>query len=185
MHIVDGDRMQTPAEMTMGELLARYPWAQRALFQKFHIGGCASCGFSDSESLADVCARSGDATPEKVLQAVHEAHEQDEAMMISPEDYQKSRADFTALDIRTSEEFEAVKIPGSRHFDQTLMSEIMASWPKDRGILIVDHTGGRSLDAAAYFAGHGFSNVRCLRGGIDAYSESVDPSLPRYTLEAA
>ena len=39
------------------------------------------------------------------------------------------------------------------------------------------------MDAAAYFAGHGFENVRALQGGIDAWSQEVDPNLPRYELE--
>jgi rhodanese-related sulfurtransferase len=39
------------------------------------------------------------------------------------------------------------------------------------------------MDAAAYFSGHGFANVKSLRGGIDAWSAEIDPSLPRYHLE--
>ena len=39
------------------------------------------------------------------------------------------------------------------------------------------------LDAAAFFQGHGFENVKSLRGGIDAWSVEVDPKLPRYHLE--
>ena len=39
------------------------------------------------------------------------------------------------------------------------------------------------MDAAAYFQGHGFENVKSLRGGIDAWSVEVDPNLPRYHLE--
>ena len=36
------------------------------------------------------------------------------------------------------------------------------------------------MDAASYFAGHGFSNVKSLTGGIDEWSQSIDPSIPRY-----
>lgn len=39
------------------------------------------------------------------------------------------------------------------------------------------------MDAAAYFLGHGFVETKCLKGGIDAYSLDVDPSIPRYRLE--
>jgi monothiol glutaredoxin len=39
------------------------------------------------------------------------------------------------------------------------------------------------MDAAAYFQGHGFENIKSLRGGIDAWSTEVDPKLPRYHLE--
>ena len=57
-------------------------------------------------------------------------------------------------------------------------------WPREEGLIVlIDHQGARSLDAAAYFAGHGFTNVRALLGGIDAWSQEVDPSLPRYRLE--
>jgi hypothetical protein len=40
-----------------------------------------------------------------------------------------------------------------------------------------------SPDAAAYFFGQGFANARALAGGIDAWSERIDPDLPRYSLE--
>jgi rhodanese-related sulfurtransferase len=54
------------------------------------------------------------------------------------------------------------------------------------GLLVFyDHSGSSSLDAAAYFAGHGFGNARYLRGGIDAWSVEVDPKVPRYKLESA
>ncbi len=38
------------------------------------------------------------------------------------------------------------------------------------------------MDAASYFAGHGFTNVRSLTGGIDAWSQSVDNKVPRYEI---
>ncbi len=87
------------------------------------------------------------------------------------------------MDIRTQEEFDAVHVPGSRHFTQDLMQEILAKWPKDQLLVLIDHQGARSLDAAAYFAGHGFTNVKGVLGGIDAWSAGIDPSLPRYSLE--
>jgi rhodanese-related sulfurtransferase len=68
-------------------------------------------------------------------------------------------------------------------FTQELMNEIMDQWPREELLVILDHRGARSLDAAAYFAGHGFTNVKSLKGGIDAWAEQVDPSLPRYTVE--
>ena len=46
--------------------------------------------------------------------------------------------------------------------------------------MIVDHQGKNALDAAAYFMGHGLQNVRCLRGGIDAWAQEVDPKVRRY-----
>jgi monothiol glutaredoxin len=42
------------------------------------------------------------------------------------------------------------------------------------------HHGVRSQRAAEYFQSQGFSNLRNLTGGIDAWSQLVDPSVPRY-----
>jgi rhodanese-related sulfurtransferase len=171
--------------MTMADLLAAFPGAQRALFRAYHIGGCASCGFRADETVAEVCARNDNLDPAEVLETVRTAHEQDQAMMIAPAELKAKleAGGVEVLDIRTKEEREAVSIAGTRAFDQQVMQEVLASAPKDRLLVIVDHTGARALDAAAYFAGHGFSNVKCLRGGIDAWSQEIDPSLPRYTVE--
>lgn len=177
--------MAITPKTTMRELLGLYPGAQRALFRHYHIGGCASCGFQPEETLEGVCARNENLDPAEVIARILEAHEQDEKVFIAPteaaEAVQKTKA--RLLDIRTREEFEAVHISGSQLMGQDFLQEVMGRWPKDASIVIVDHTGTRSLDAAAYFSGHGFSNVRALRGGIDAWSCEVDPALPRYTTE--
>jgi rhodanese-related sulfurtransferase len=177
--------MIATSEMTMAELLESYPGAQRSLFRHYHIGGCASCGFRPDETLADVCARNENLDPDVVLETVRAAWEEDRKMLIEPVEARDRVAAGEAdiLDLRTAEEYEAVHIEGSSHFNQTLMQEILGSRPKDRLLILLDHNGARSLDAAAYFAGHGLTNVRGLRGGIDAWSVEVDPSLPRYTLE--
>jgi len=168
----------------MEELLHAYPGAQRALFRHFHIGGCASCGFRPEETLAEVCQRNEAPSLDEVMEKVREAHEQDEKVLITPTEAAAAIASGARLlDIRTREEFEAVRIQGAEFFGQDVIQSIMRDCPKDAMILIVDHTGSRSLDGAAYFTGHGFENVRAVRGGIDAWSVEVDPTLPRYTTE--
>jgi rhodanese-related sulfurtransferase len=173
-------------DLSMEEILEIYPGARRTLFRLHHIGGCSSCGFSPSETLTQICTRNGGLDPQVVLGEIREGHDNDQNLLISPSDLKALLGDpsLRLLDIRTREEFEAVAIRGSRPMTQELMQEAM-NWPKETLLVLVDHTGSRVLDAAAYFAGHGFTNVRGLRGGIDAYSEQADPSLPRYTTEAA
>ena len=58
--------------------------------------------------------------------------------------------------------------------------QLMMRWPKDTHIIFYCHFGQLSLEAASYFVGHGFSNVRTMAGGIDAWSLAVDSSVPRY-----
>ena len=175
--------------LPMGELLAVYPGAQRALFRKYHVGGCSSCGFAPTETLAQIAARNAHMDLPEVVTYLRTSQEEDRANQITPREVQARREDPAAgpvhlLDIRTREEFDAVHVAGSEHFTQELMNTILMGWPREEGLIVlIDHQGARSLDAAAYFAGHGFTNVRALLGGIDAWSQEVDPDLPRYTLE--
>jgi rhodanese-related sulfurtransferase len=174
--------------ITMRELLEQFPGAQRALFRKYHIGGCSSCGFAPEETLAGVCKRSENLNVDEVIDHVVESAATDRAVQIEPRELADRMArgeEVYLLDVRTREEFEAVKIEGAFLFTQELMQEKINQWPRAALLVIYDHQGTRSMDAAAYFQGHGFENVKSLRGGIDAWSAEVDPKLSRYHLEQA
>ena len=174
--------------LSMRELLEQFPGAQRALFRKYHIGGCSSCGFSPEETLAGVCARNENVDVEEAIDHILTSDAAERAMQIEPRelaDKAAAQETMNLLDIRTREEWETVKLPGSHLFTQELMQEILSKWSREDLVVIYDHQGTRSMDAAAYFQGHGFTNVKSLRGGIDAYSAEVDASLPRYQLEQA
>jgi rhodanese-related sulfurtransferase len=173
-------------QITMSELLERYPGAQRALFRKYHIGGCSSCGFQPDETLGGVCARNENLEVDEVVEHILTSDAADRAMQIEPRELADRLAageNIHLLDIRTREEFDAVKLPDAHLFTQELMQEILAQWQRQELLVIYDHQGTRSMDAAAYFQGHGFEQIRSLRGGIDAWSAEVDPKLPRYHLE--
>lgn len=172
---------------TMTEVLAAYPGARRALFRKYHIGGCQSCGFQPSETLGELCERNGALAVAEVLAEIRAGHEADRAMEILPAEVAERRTRGGALrllDIRTREEFEAVRIDGAEFVDQAVVQELMSRAGKDEWLVFYDHTGGQSLDAAAYFVGHGFANAKCLRGGIDAWACEVDKTVRRYKLQA-
>lgn len=167
----------------MRGLLAEFPGAQRALFRKFHIGGCSHCGFSPEETLAAVCARNENLDVDLVIGHIVASEEAERLMQIEPRELAERLKKETVqlVDVRTREEFEAVKIDHAQLFNAELISQLSPAIPT----VIYDHAGGRSLDAAAYFQGHGFTDVKALRGGIDAWSVEVDPKLPRYHLENA
>ena len=172
--------------LTMRELLEQFPGAQRALFRRYHIGGCASCGFSPEETLAGVCARNENLDVEEVIEHILTSDAADRALQVEPAELSARLTNgdpVRLLDIRTREEFDAVKLPGAQLFSQELMQQALSEWAREDLLVIYDHKGARSMDAAAYFQGHGFQNVKSLRGGIDAWSLEVDPTLPRYHLE--
>jgi len=169
----------------MSAVLEAFPGAQRALFRQYHIGGCSSCGFRPDETLAQVCERNGSLDVAEVLAHIKSSHEQDARTLISPKELAEWRhqdQSVRLLDIRSRDEFEAVHIEGSTLMSQDAMRQIMADGSNSRPLVILDHQGKTALDAAAYFMGHGLQNVRCLRGGIDAWAQEVDPAMRRYKI---
>ncbi len=173
-------------EIPMGEVLSRFPGAKRALFARYHIGGCQSCSYDDSETLAEVCERNENLPVDEVIEHILSAHENDQKILIEPTDLAsllEGEEKLRLLDLRTREEHEAVTLPGSELFSNDLLQEIFGHESKETQIVLYDHTGDKALDPAAYLIGHGFKNTRALRGGLDAYSQEADDSVPRYKLE--
>lgn len=169
----------------MHDVLEMFPGAQRALFRRYHIGGCSSCGFSAEETLAQVCERNGGLNVDEVLAHIQSSHEQDTKVLISPQELANALKQDNSLrlvDVRSREEFEAVHIEGSLLLSQDAMRQIMSDGSNTKPLVVVDHQGKNGLDAAAYFMGHGLQNVRCLRGGIDAWAQEVDKGMRRYEL---
>ncbi len=181
--ISDNDLL-TPLS-TMAQVLERFTGAQRALFKRYHIGGCSSCAFQQAETLEQLCRRNNNLDVMEMIEAIRSSHEQDAKILIAPAALAKMRQhdpSLRLLDVRTREEHDAVHIEGAVLMSQPTMQEILARWPRQELFVIYDHVGSQALDAAAFFAGHGFEQVRCLRGGIDAWSREVDLKLPRYVL---
>ena len=135
------------------------------------------------ETLGGVCERNNDLDVTEVLTEIQASHDADEKIYI---DSTALKAELEVspglklLDVRTKEEFDAARIEGAIHMTREMMQEVMGKWDPEEMVVIIDHQGRQGLDAAAYFLGHGLKNVRCLRGGIDAWSLEVDDSVRRY-----
>jgi rhodanese-related sulfurtransferase len=168
----------------MTRVLEVFPGAQRALFRRYHIGGCASCAFQPDETLEGLCARNS-LNVDEVIEHLKGSHEHDEELQISPAELAAllGAGPVRLVDVRAREEFEATHLQGALLLSQPVMQEILGHWSRAELMVIYDHRGQTSLDAAAYFIGQGFSKVRCLRGGIDAWAKDIDSKIPRYRLE--
>jgi rhodanese-related sulfurtransferase len=169
---------------TMQEVLEAYPSAQRALFQKYRIGGCHSCGYEPTDILEEVARKHHINDMDEIIGFIEEAERIDQRIQVSPLkvlEAMKSEKPPFLLDVREPQEWELAHIEGAKLMTETLAHEIM-TWPKDTPIIFHCHKGKRSMDAAAYFAGHGYVNTQSMTGGIDAWSLTVDSSVPRYEI---
>jgi rhodanese-related sulfurtransferase len=172
-------------QSTMRDVLEVYPGAQRALFRRFHIGGCSSCAFQPTETIQQLCDRNGGLNAHEILDHIQTSHDQDARLLISAADlaeWLRQDPSVRLVDVRSREEFEAVHIEASVLLSQPTMREILSEGTNTRPLVVIDHQGAQALDAAAYFLGHGLQNVRCLRGGIDAWARELDPKMRRYKL---
>jgi len=177
--------MSLSVDTPMEQLLEALPGARRALFARYHLGGCSSCAFGPDETLAQLAARSGVDAPEAMLDHLLAADAHDREMLMSPERAREaldSDSPPLLVDTRTREEHEAVAIPGSVFMDETLQQQLFAGDPQRR-ILLYDHRGRQVLDHCSWFRGHGLERSFGLEGGIDAWSRQIDPTLRRYRLE--
>jgi len=165
----------------MQQVTTVFPSAQRALFQKYHVGGCSSCGFQPTDTLATVSMNHG-LDVNEVVEHIKRSEELEKDLETTPSETVEllKTGKIKLLDVRTPEEYATARVEGSILVDQNIAQEIMQSWPKDTQIVTICHHGMRSLDAASYLRGHGFTNTKSMMGGIDAWSVQIDPSVPRY-----
>ena len=175
------ENVQLSGELQMGQVVELYPAAQRALFQKYHVGGCHSCGYDMSQSLEQVCTSHG-LQVDEVIEHIRHSQKEEDAMQVSPQEAAEQLKNGTTklLDVRSSEERNIARIEEAIVLDEQSVREIIEQWPRETAIITHCHHGIRSLDAAAYLTGHGFTRVKSMQGGIDAWSTQVDPNIPRY-----
>ena len=83
------------------------------------------------------------------------------------------------IDVRTAEEYAYVSVEGGEFLTPGLVDELR-ELPRDTPLAFLCHHGVRSHQAAAWFASEGFSDVRNVVGGIEAWALEVDPGLRRY-----
>src|ERR1700752_739920 len=103
---------------------------------------------------------------------------------ITPEEV-KAKLDhgehFTLLDVREPWEFETAHINGAKLMP---MGDVPAranqELDPDDHIVVICHHGVRSMNVTAWLRQQGFEKAQSMRGGIDAWSRSMDAKVPWY-----
>ena len=90
------------------------------------------------------------------------------------------KAKFTLLDVRNPDEFAICQIGRPILIPLAELPQRFEELAKDKPIVVYCHHGVRSIRAAQLLLKKGFSDVKSLHGGINSWSEKIDPSVPRY-----
>lgn len=102
------------------------------------------------------------------VQTVHQMRQQGDAFLL--------------LDCREQEEFDIASISGATLIPMGQLGERLEelSAHREAPIVVHCHHGGRSLHVARLLRQAGFAQAQSMAGGIDAWSETIDSSVPRY-----
>ena len=86
---------------------------------------------------------------------------------------------FILLDVREQHEYDIAKIPGSKLIPLGTVANRLGELDKAQEIVVHCKMGGRSARAVAILRQNGFNAVN-VTGGINAWSERIDPQVPTY-----
>ena len=195
---------------TMEEILSAYPSAKLGLFRRYHVGGCTACGYQPTDTLEQVMADHNIPDPlESVIACILESGQVEAGLQILPTVVaaalkptpEKPLGDVSSpeveaalergeswplIDVRSPEEWGNSHIPGAQFLTVELKFEALDTWPKDTRIVFYSNAGHRSLEVASYFMAYGFTNVRNMAGGLEAWSgELQDWNVPPLTAEGS
>lgn len=84
------------------------------------------------------------------------------------------------LDIREPEELQLAALAEAAHIPMNDLPVRITQLDPDRETIVICHHGRRSYSAALWLREQGFDAVKSMRGGIDAWSMTVDAAIPRY-----
>ena len=86
------------------------------------------------------------------------------------------------IDCREKEELEICQIVGNEWFPLSTLAETIDRLTADteRGIVIYCHHGMRSQRAVMFLRSRGVENAFSMAGGIEAWTDQINPSLNRY-----
>jgi rhodanese-related sulfurtransferase len=103
---------------------------------------------------------------------------------MTPREFVEQRAggrEMTLVDVREDWETTLAPVPADLlHIPMGQIADRLAELDPARETVVICRSGGRSLEVARFLAGHGFSSVYNLTGGILAWSRDLDPRIPQY-----
>ena|SRR5487761_175112 len=84
------------------------------------------------------------------------------------------------VDVREPWEHQLCNIEGSKLIPLGQIASSLSELERADSVVLFCHSGRRSMDAAVWLRSQGFTGARSMAGGIDRWSQEIDPRVPRY-----
>lgn len=84
------------------------------------------------------------------------------------------------LDVRNQNEWDFCRLDGATLMPMNEVPTRLAELDRDREIVVMCRSGGRSARVVAFLQQHGFTKLWNLEGGILAWADRIDPTVPKY-----
>jgi rhodanese-related sulfurtransferase len=102
---------------------------------------------------------------------------------VTPAEFVRRRdagEDLVLLDVREPRELALASVPGAVHIRMSEVPARLGELDREREIVVMCHSGVRSLAVARFLQQQGYDRVANLAGGIARWGREVDPSMRQY-----
>jgi rhodanese-related sulfurtransferase len=84
------------------------------------------------------------------------------------------------LDVREPWEYQTCRIDGSVLAPMNTIPARVQELDRGADTVVICHHGARSYQVGMFLERNGFSNLYNLQGGVNAWADQVEPTMPRY-----
>jgi peptidyl-prolyl cis-trans isomerase C len=161
-----------------------FPEVHTILFKEFHIG-LPITPYKKEETIASLC-QVQEKNVQEVINHLNKEFLEKNIAVITCEEL-KQRIDSgnkpVLLDVRESWERDISKIEGSHIINSENNEHVLGTFEKDREIVLIDWKQDRSPSFQKWLNQRGYTDIKCLEGGIDLWSEKIDTRQNRYDID--
>jgi rhodanese-related sulfurtransferase len=168
----------------MTEVNRVLPEVHTLLFKNFHIGMPVS-GYKPEETIFTVCEQHGKKIGE-VLALLNSEGRKKQVHFITPEDLKdkmKAGEPVALLDIREQWETDIARIDEATFITRENCESVLSGLDPNQEIVVIDWNGDRTASFQKFLGQRGFTNVKGIEGGIDAWAQKVDTRMARYEID--
>ncbi len=172
------------AELSLEAANKILPEVHTILFKEFHIG-LPVTPYKKEETIGTLC-KTHEKNIQDVINLLNKGFAETNIAVMTCNEL-KARIDSnnkpTLLDVRESWERDISKIEGSHIINSENNEHVLGTFEKNREIVLIDWKQDRAPSFIKWLNQRGFTNVKCLEGGIDLWSEKIETRQNRYDID--